>query len=74
MRGVSRLLAGIVVLTAAGLGCQPAPAIARPVVVPGTDYAFQLPAELPAGPTGFQFANRGKVPHEWAHLAESDAK
>lgn len=36
----------------------------REVNVIGLDYAFQLPRELPAGPTMFRFENKGKVPHE----------
>lgn len=46
--------------------CQPAPVVTPAVVVPGTDYAFQVPAELPAGNTRIQFANQGKVLHEMA--------
>ena len=36
----------------------------REVNVIGLDYTFQLPRELPAGPTIFRFENKGKVPHE----------
>lgn len=34
------------------------------VEVVGTDYAFQVPSDVRAGPTIFQFVNRGKVRHE----------
>ena len=34
------------------------------VIVIGLDYAYQVPATLPPGPTVFGFENRGKVPHE----------
>lgn len=36
----------------------------RVVEVVGSDYAFQVPESLPAGPTLFRFVNRGKVRHE----------
>jgi hypothetical protein len=32
--------------------------------VTGSDYAFQLPDSLPAGPTVLRFTNAGKVDHE----------
>lgn len=34
------------------------------VTVVGTDYAFEVPSTMPAGPTAFAFENRGKVDHE----------
>lgn len=34
------------------------------VTVVGTDYAFQVPATLPAGRTLFALENRGRVDHE----------
>ena len=37
----------------------------REVTVVGLDYAFQLPAELPAGWVTFRFRNAGKVRHEF---------
>ncbi len=37
----------------------------REVEIVGVDYAFELPHELPAGRTIFQFRNRGKVSHEF---------
>lgn len=37
----------------------------RDVTVVGLDYAFQLPAELPAGWVTFRFRNAGKVRHEF---------
>jgi len=36
----------------------------REVEVLGSDYAFTMPRELPAGPTTFHFRNNGKVYHE----------
>jgi uncharacterized cupredoxin-like copper-binding protein len=36
----------------------------RIVEVVGSEYAFQAPRVLPAGPVVFQFVNRGKVRHE----------
>lgn len=60
----ARLLATSV-LASVSLGCQPRGA-SRDVLVVGTDYAFQVPGELSAGPTDFRFANRGLVPHEMA--------
>lgn len=36
----------------------------REVTVVGTDYAFQVPESVPAGPTAFAFENRGRVDHE----------
>lgn len=40
-------------------------AMTREVAIVGLDYAFQVPRELPAGPTTFRFENRGKVRHEF---------
>jgi len=37
----------------------------REVEVIGTEYAFTVQPELPAGRTAFRFRNRGKVPHEF---------
>jgi len=34
------------------------------VEIAGADYAFQVPASLPAGRTAFRFNNKGKVRHE----------
>lgn len=36
------------------------------IVVPATDYAFQVPHDIAAGPAAFRLDNRGKVPHEMA--------
>jgi hypothetical protein len=54
-------------LAAITLGCAPAatPA-AREMVVPATDYAFQVATEVPAGPLRIRLDNRGRVPHEMA--------
>src|SRR5258707_4556678 len=38
--------------------------LVQPVLVVGTDYAFQLPEHIPAGETLFAFENRGAVRHE----------
>lgn len=57
---------GMTFTVAFTVGCQPAPAVVPEVLVPGTDYAFQVPNEIVAGPTRFQFVNRGRVPHEMA--------
>ena len=37
---------------------------ARDVEIVGLDYAFQVPAQLPAGRTTFHFVNKGKQRHE----------
>ncbi|MES2306498.1 MAG: hypothetical protein V4558_13400 [Gemmatimonadota bacterium] len=44
--------------------CTPSPP--QETVIPATDYAFQTPKEMPAGPATFRLDNRGKVPHEMA--------
>ncbi len=59
-----RLRAGVSIVAAVALACQATPVAMSEVLVPGTDYAFQVPAELPSGPTRFLFANQGLVPHE----------
>ncbi|MEP6832122.1 MAG: hypothetical protein ABJB74_01960 [Gemmatimonas sp.] len=47
--------------------CQAAgPPAAHEVIVPATDYAFQVAKELPVGPVSFRLDNRGKVAHEMA--------
>lgn len=49
------------------LGCAPAShPDPREVVVPATDYAYQLPSDLGSGPTLLRLDNRGKVAHEMA--------
>jgi hypothetical protein len=47
------------------IGPPPLP-VARSVEVVASDYAFQIPRELPPGPTTFHFRNSGKVYHEIA--------
>lgn len=37
---------------------------ARDIEIVGLDYAFQVPAQLPAGRTRFHFVNKGKHRHE----------
>jgi hypothetical protein len=48
------------------LGCAPVKPVAPEIVIPATDYAFQLPKEISAGRTQFRLENRGKVAHEVA--------
>jgi hypothetical protein len=55
-----RILTGSAALLLFGMSPPPP----REVVVTGTDYAFQLPATLPAGRTVFRFVNKGKHRHE----------
>ena len=53
-------------LLGAALACQaplPAPG-PRDITVTGSDYAFQLPDSLQAGPAVLHFNNAGKVDHE----------
>lgn len=62
MRGGALLVCGAIAL--AGVAC--APAAARDVVVVATDYAYELPPEIAAGPVALRLDNRGKVGHEMA--------
>ena len=49
------------------LGCSAASVGASTeILVPATDYAFEVQRALPAGPAVFRLANRGRVPHELA--------
>ncbi len=49
------------------VACAPAvPSSSPEVVIPALDYSFQIPPELPAGPTQFRIDNQGKVSHEMA--------
>ncbi len=49
------------------IACQPASrSSVREVVIPATDYAYQLPADVAAGPVLLRLENRGKVAHEMA--------
>jgi hypothetical protein len=44
------------------IACQPAArAAGREVVIPATDYAYQLPADVAAGPVLLRLENRGKA-------------
>lgn len=52
-----------VALLAAGVVFEAAPK-PREVEAVGTDYAFQIPSNLPPGPTTFRFTNNGKKRHE----------
>ncbi|MCE9602964.1 MAG: hypothetical protein K8S21_12230 [Gemmatimonadetes bacterium] len=64
----------VLALGAACAAPRPTPAEPREVTVVGLDYAFQLPAELPAGWVTFRFHNAGKVRHEFnISLLKSDA-
>jgi hypothetical protein len=47
-----------------GSGACGAAAGPRQVVIHGTNYAFQAPRTVPAGPIEFSFANDGSVLHE----------
>lgn len=62
--GAGLVLAALVI---AGASCGPArPAVTPETVVAASDYAFQVPAHLGAGPARFRLQNTGKVPHEMA--------
>ncbi len=53
----------LILLTA----CAPAGSTSvSEVVIPATDYAFQVPTKVSAGPTRFRLENRGQVVHEMA--------
>src|SRR5690349_2063250 len=52
--------------TTGTISCRPPAAGTPDLVITGTDYAFQAPAELPAGRTRIQFTNHGRVAHEMA--------
>jgi hypothetical protein len=54
----------VLLLTLTSCSAKQATPEPRVVEVVGTDYAFQVPESLPAGPTLFRFVNRGKVRHE----------
>lgn len=62
----ARPLVASLILMAIVLGCRPASGGTREILVGGTDYAFDVPAEIPAGTTHLRFVNRGRVPHEMA--------
>jgi hypothetical protein len=57
------LMLEAVALLAAGFTFDAAPK-PKEVEAVGTDYAFQVPSELPPGPTTFRFNNKGKKRHE----------
>ena len=65
-RSPLRAQAPAVAMSLLSLACRPAPAAPHELLVPGLDYAFQLPDTLAAGPIRFGFHNAGKVPHEMA--------
>ena len=57
----------IAALALVGAACSPSrPVTAPETVVGASDYAFQVPAHLGAGPARFRLQNTGKVPHEMA--------
>jgi hypothetical protein len=62
-RSVGSALAAVVL---AAMSCQASPPPSEPqdITVTGSDYAFQLPDSLQAGPTVLHFTNAGKVAHE----------
>jgi hypothetical protein len=45
---------------------QPSSTGSAETVIAASDYAFQVPARFPKGPTRFRLRNDGKVPHELA--------
>ncbi len=58
---------GLAAVALVAPACGPAgPTQAPESVVDASDYAFQVPASLHAGPTRFRLRNTGKVPHEMA--------
>ena len=56
----------LAVLVLAAMACQapPAPPGPQDITVTASDYAFQLPDSLQAGPTVLHLNNAGKVSHE----------
>lgn len=58
--GLAMTLTAVLMSTAMA---WPAPPL-RDVTITARDYAFSIPASLPAGLTAFHFVNRGTVPHE----------
>jgi hypothetical protein len=62
----------VLALCAACAAPETSPSDPREVTIVGLDYAFQLPAELPAGWVTFRFRNAGKVPHEFNAAANAD--
>ena len=65
-----------VALTAVGVHHDSARAIERaaPVIVTATDYRFDMPDTLPAGPTKFQLVNHGRELHHLFLVRLSDGK
>ena len=63
-----RVAPTIVLAALTAVGCSksepPANRGGSEVEIGGADYAFQVPASLPAGRTAFRFNNKGKVRHE----------
>jgi uncharacterized cupredoxin-like copper-binding protein len=57
---IARILIAVVMMTT--VACAAAPV--HDVTITARDYAFTIPASVPAGLTAFHFVNRGKVPHE----------
>lgn len=60
-------IVGLLALTAAPAAMRPTPnhrtAAPRSVSVVATDFSFEMPASLPAGPTAFRLVNHGQQAH-----------
>lgn len=65
---MKRATAGISIILTVGIVSASAPISHAPpirhVTITARDYAFAIPASVPAGLTAFHFVNRGTVPHE----------
>jgi hypothetical protein len=57
---IARTLTAVLMTTTFACAAPPV----HDVTITARDYAFSIPASVPAGLTAFHFVNRGKVPHE----------
>ena len=64
MRALAQVVSMLLAAHGGDRAATSRPPAPRHVEIVGLDYAFQMPAALNAGPTTFQFVNRGKVRHE----------